>query len=143
MKRRSISIGEKKRILAEAFHAADINAVLDRYKVHKCQLDRWRNQDLDSVNEERKTVHKGRASVTPDHVWDNLSLRFEFLRDNGRPVSVNDLVMLYSVELPAHNASSQALTMRVRRFMKKNDMVIRRVTHVPQNTRPVSDVAED
>jgi DDE superfamily endonuclease len=81
----------------------------------------------------RKTSHTGRPPLDKEHM-PTLKLTYQSLRNQDRPVSV----MMLAVELKRISGTAESLhnlSRRVIRWLVREDIVQRRVTHVGQNTR--------
>jgi transposase-like protein len=153
MTRRFLTNREKHAIVEEAYSSPNnIRETARKHGVGPSQIRRWKVllQDIMADEEDgnarriakvmkNKTTHRGRESKSAVH-FNALRERYDTLRSMDRAVNTRllsvDLKWMAGNDDEDHNNQTlAALSKRISRWLRNEDIVIHRVTRVAQNTR--------
>jgi hypothetical protein len=161
-KRNFLTIKKKRDIVREAYQVgASIKATAARFRVSPAQIRRWKHSigfpnesphqgptdsasggnastETDEANTDEDTGHKKtlHSGARPKNVssFEALKEFFHFQREMDRPVSKTCLALKLK-QISEDPSALNILYQRVNRWCQSEDLVLRRVTHVAQNTR--------
>ena len=142
-----LTLREKKIIVDEAYSRRNnIKPTADKYVIQPSQIRRWKKHidsilfqsDLSDSKIEHvltlKSTQKGAPMKDDDEVYSKLRKFYDDTRNNGRVVTVN--MLCYEMKrITGSESRISILRHRVRRWLGREQIVQRRVTHIAQNTR--------
>ena len=149
-----LTLKEKKVIVDEAYSQdKNIRPTALKYSVQPNQIRRWK-KTLDSILRqedlsdsrlqhilELKSTQTGRPKKDQDEVYSKLKEFYDERRSNDRIVTVN--MLYYEMKrLTGTESPKTAIVQRIYRFMAREQIVKRRITHVAQNTRHETDIID-
>jgi len=145
---------QKKVIVDEAYSLPNnIKPTSRKYEVKPDQIRRWKRiiekeetvemeSNKKSRLQEASTSHSG-PKKRDDYCYEELKEYYSNLRSLSRMVTVKMLCQEYRRLNPTVPITENALQKRIRRWLEKENIVQRSVTHVAQNTRHDASLLED
>ena len=141
----SYSMAKKELIVAEAYSIPNnVKATARCYEVQGSNIRQWkkriaflkRKHDVATYDRIKQKKQFGGGSK-PKHpeVFDDLMKYFEGLREQHRVVSVNMLCAEYKRLSNELSSDNQKIRQRIYRWMEREGIVDRKITHQAQNTR--------
>ena len=152
------TLREKRKIVQEAMEQPlTIRKVARRYKVCHSSILRWKKQMDKAIADEsytfqysgaegqRTRMHPGFESLIPKWVQTHLGRYFMFARQKGLTNTIRKLTNEYITLCPdaLEEASLEALTQRVCRWVHRSAIVQRSVTHLAQNRDHIEKTIND